>query len=194
MDAVGKAGGIIEAAICYTGLKEKYSLEYYIEYARKLIGYGAHVLCIKDMTGLLKPFDAKLLIGTLKKEFPNIPINLHTHDNAGAGVATHLAAVEAGVNVINVATDTMSGVTSQPSLGTISHCLKGHARDPKYLINDEDYGLDHYWGGNTSSFPPSPPFLLTSSPPLLPPPPSLPFSYSPAPTLFYFSNFNTIFR
>ena len=146
MDAVGSAGGIIEAAICYTGIRGKYPLEYYVEYARKLIEFGTHVLCIKDMTGLLKPYDAKLLIGTLRKEFPNTPINLHTHDNAGAGVATHIAAVESGVAVINVATDTMSGVTSQPSLGTLAHCLKGTPRDPKYLIDDEDYGLNQYWG------------------------------------------------
>jgi pyruvate carboxylase len=146
MDAVGTAGGIIEAAICYTGLRKKYPLEYYVDYARKLIEYGTHVLCIKDMTGLLKPYDAKLLISTLKKEFPNTPINVHTHDNAGAGVATHIAATEAGASVINVATDNMSGVTSQPSLGTLAHCLKGQPRDPKYLIDDEDYGLNQYWG------------------------------------------------
>lgn len=146
MDAVGTAGGIIEAAICYTGLRKKYPLEYYVNYARKLIEFGTHVLCIKDMTGLLKPYDAKLLISTLKKEFPHVPINLHTHDNAGAGVATHIAAVESGVSVINVATDTMSGVTSQPSLGTLNHCLRGQPRDPKYLVDDEDYGIDQYWG------------------------------------------------
>ena len=146
MDAVGTAGGIVEAAICYTGLKKKYPLEYYVEYARKLIGYGTHVLCIKDMTGLLKPYDGKLLISTLKKEFPQMAINVHTHDNAGAGVASHMAAVEAGANVINVATDNMSGVTSQPSLGTLAHCLKGTPRDPHYLVDDEDYGLNQYWG------------------------------------------------
>lgn len=146
MDAIGVAGGIIEAAICYTGIRGKYPLEYYIQYARKLIEYGTHVLCIKDMTGLLKPYDAKLLIGTLKKEFPHMAINVHTHDNAGAGVATHIAAVEAGASVINVATDNMSGVTSQPSLGTLAHCLKGQPRDPKYLVDDEDYGLNQYWG------------------------------------------------
>jgi pyruvate carboxylase len=117
-----------------------------VDYARKLIQYGTHVLCIKDMTGLLKPYDAKLLISTLKKEFPHVPINLHTHDNAGAGVATHIAAVESGVSVINVATDNMSGVTSQPSLGTLAHCLKGQPRDPKYLVDDEDYGINQYWG------------------------------------------------
>lgn len=146
MDAVGTGGGIIEAAICYTGLRKKYPLEYYVEYARKLISYGTHVLCIKDMTGLLKPYDAKILIGALKKEFPHMAINLHTHDNAGAGVATHIAAVEAGVNVINVAIDNMSGVTSQPSLGTLAHCLKGQPRDPRYLVDDEDYGVNQYWG------------------------------------------------
>lgn len=64
------------------------------------------------MTGLLKPADAKLLISTLKKEFPNTPIHIHSHDNAGAAVASLYACVEAGANIIDVATDTMSGVTS----------------------------------------------------------------------------------
>lgn len=112
IDAVGEAGGVIEGAICYTGLRDKYNLEYYVEYARKLVDYGIHFLAIKDMTGLLKPADATLLVSTLKKEFPNTPLHLHMHDNAGAAVATLYAAVNAGVDIIDVATDNMSGITS----------------------------------------------------------------------------------
>lgn len=112
MDAVGSAGGIIEAAICYTGIRGKYTLDYYLEYARKLVEHGTHFLAIKDMTGLLKPGDAKMLVGALKKEFPNIPLHVHMHDNAGAAVASLYACVEAGADIIDVATDSMSGVTS----------------------------------------------------------------------------------
>lgn len=74
-----------------------------------------------------------------------MPIHVHSHDNAGAAVASLLACVEAGADVIDVATDTMSGVTSQANMGTLTHFLKGHPRDPKYKIED-DKGLDQYWG------------------------------------------------
>lgn len=64
------------------------------------------------MTGLLKPRDATILVSALKKEFPNTPLHLHMHDNAGAAVATLLAATDAGCDIIDVCTDNMSGVTS----------------------------------------------------------------------------------
>lgn len=141
LDAVGEAGGVIEGAICYTGIRDKYTLEYYVEFARQLVNHGIHFLAIKDMTGLLKPDDATLLIGTLKKEFPNVPLHLHMHDNAGAAVSSLFAAVNAGVDIIDVATDTMSGVTSQANMGTMASILKGHSRDPKYDANN-DFGLN----------------------------------------------------
>lgn len=72
------------------------------------------------MTGLLKPGDAKVLVSALKKEFPNLPLHIHTHDNAGAAIAALYACVEAGADVIDVASDTISGVTSQASLGTMA--------------------------------------------------------------------------
>lgn len=112
MDCVGKAGGIIEAALCYTGIRRKYPLEYYLDFAKKLVDHGCHILCVKDMTGLLKPHEAKALVSSLKKEFPNTPLHIHTHDNAGAAVASLLACVESGADVIDVATDTMSAITS----------------------------------------------------------------------------------
>lgn len=64
------------------------------------------------MTGLLKPYDATRLVSTLKKEFPNTPIHVHMHDNAGSAIASLLACVEAGADIIDLATDSMSGVTS----------------------------------------------------------------------------------
>lgn len=101
IDAVGASGGIIEAAVCYTGdvtdPNTKYNLEYYVEFARKLIDLGAHVLAVKDMAGLLKPKAATMLITALRKEFPHVPIHVHTHDTAGTGVASMLAAAEAGI-------------------------------------------------------------------------------------------------
>ncbi|XP_048259230.1 pyruvate carboxylase, mitochondrial-like isoform X1 [Haliotis rufescens] len=124
MDAVGKAGGVIEAAISYTGdvsdpTKTKYNMDYYVDLASELVKAGTHILGIKDMAGLLKPQAADLLIRTLRDKFPDVPIHVHTHDTAGAGVASMLAAARAGADAVDVAVDSMSGMTSQPSMGAI---------------------------------------------------------------------------
>ena len=107
----------LQAAVCYTGdvsqKDARYSLDYYVKFARQLVELGAHVIAIKDMAGLLKPEAAALLVGTLRKEFPHIPIHVHTHDTAGTGVASMLAAAYAGADVVDVAVDSMSGLTSQ---------------------------------------------------------------------------------
>lgn len=100
IDAVGASGGIIEAAVCYTGdvtdPNTKYNLDYYLKFARELVDLGAHVLAIKDMAGLLKPYAATLLVTALRKEFPDVPIHVHTHDTAGTGVASMIACANAG--------------------------------------------------------------------------------------------------
>jgi pyruvate carboxylase len=83
----------------------------------------------QDMAGVLKPRAAKMLIGALREKFPDIPIHVHTHDTAGAGVASMLAAAEAGADVVDVAVDSMSGMTSQPSMGAIVAALQGTELD-----------------------------------------------------------------
>lgn len=90
MDAAGKAGGVIEAAISYTGdvsdpKKTKYDLKYYTNLADELVKAGTHVLCIKDMAGLLKPRAATILIDAIRQNHPDVPIHIHTHDTSGAG-------------------------------------------------------------------------------------------------------------
>lgn len=92
MDAAGKAGGVVEAAISYTGdvsdpTRTKYDLKYYLNLADELIKAGTHVLAIKDMAGLLKPQAATMLIDALRQRHPSVPIHIHTHDTSGAGVA-----------------------------------------------------------------------------------------------------------
>ena len=139
MDAVGEAGGVIEAAISYTGdisdpTKTKYNLEYYLKLARALVEKGAHILCIKDMAGLLKPQAARILVGALRREFPDMPIHLHTHDTAGTGVATSLAAAEAGADIVDAAIDSFSGLTSQPSLGAIVASLQNTPLDTQFNL------------------------------------------------------------
>lgn len=126
---------LAEACICYTGdimdpAKPKYTLQYYLDLARKLEDMGAHILGIKDMSGLLKPYAAEMLITELRKVI-DIPIHLHTHDTASIQSATYLKAIEAGVDAIDVALSSMSGLTSQPNFNSIVAMLQGHEREQK---------------------------------------------------------------
>ncbi|XP_033839107.1 pyruvate carboxylase, mitochondrial-like [Periophthalmus magnuspinnatus] len=149
MEAAGAAGGVVEAAISYTGdvsdpMRQKYSLEYYVELADELVKAGTHILCIKDMAGLLKPESSKLLVGALRDRFPEVPIHVHTHDTAGAGVAAMLACAEAGADVVDVAVDSMAGMTSQPSMGAIVACSKGTKLDTGIAL-EKVFDYSEYW-------------------------------------------------
>ena len=131
MDAVREEGKLCEGAICYTGDladpdRSKYDLNYYVDLARQLERAGAHIIGIKDMAGLLKPAAARVLVKTLRSE-TDLPIHFHTHDTSGAAAATVLAAVEAGVDAIDAAMDSLSGLTSQPCLGSLIEALKGRS-------------------------------------------------------------------
>lgn len=127
IDEVAASGKIAEAAICYTGdildpNRAKYSLAYYVDMAKQLEAAGAHILAIKDMAGLLKPAAARVLVKALKEEI-SLPIHFHTHDTSGAAAASVLAAIEAGVDIVDAAMDSMSGLTSQPNMGSIVAAL-----------------------------------------------------------------------
>ena len=124
---------LAEACICYTGditdpQKTKFTLDYYGQLAKRLENAGAHLLAIKDMAGLLKPLAATELIGALKAE-TNLPIHLHTHDTSGIQSATYLKAIEAGVDVVDVAINSLSGLTSQPGYNSIVAMMQGHERE-----------------------------------------------------------------
>jgi len=149
MDAVGKAGGVIEAAISYSGdisdpSKTKYTLKYYTDLADELVRGGTHILCIKDMAGLLKPSAATMLIEAIRDKHPDVPIHVHTHDTSGAGVAAMLAAAHAGADVVDVAVDSMSGMTSQPSMGAMVACLQGSPLDTGLSL-DKVSAYSAYW-------------------------------------------------
>jgi pyruvate carboxylase len=121
--AVAEAGKVAEGTICYTGdlsdpAERLYTLDYYLKKAEQLVRAGAHVLCIKDMAGLLRAPAASTLVAALRANF-DAPVHLHTHDTAGGQLATYLAAVNAGVDAIDGAIGPMAGTTSQPSLGAI---------------------------------------------------------------------------
>ncbi|CAH1985210.1 unnamed protein product [Acanthoscelides obtectus] len=149
MEAAGKAGGIVEAAISYSGdvsnpNKKKYDLNYYLKIADELVKAGTHVLAIKDMAGLLKPMAARMLIGALREKYPDLPIHIHTHDTSGNGVASMLACAEAGADVVDVAVDSMSGLTSQPSMGAVVASLHGSPLDTGFKLNEiSEYSA--YW-------------------------------------------------
>ncbi len=148
MDAVLEAGKLCEAAICYTGditdpNRTKYDLKYYVSLARELEAAGAHILGLKDMAGLCKPAAARTLVETLKQEI-GIPIHFHTHDTSGISAASVLAAVEAGVDAVDAAMDSMSGLTSQPSFGSIVAALRHSARDPG-IDPDTVMTISTYW-------------------------------------------------
>ncbi|AJA49642.1 pyruvate carboxylase [Clostridium pasteurianum DSM 525 = ATCC 6013] len=133
IDEVLKSGKVAEACICYTGdilndKKTKYNLDYYIKLAKEIEKTGAHILGIKDMSALLKPHAAYKLIGALKQEI-GMPIHLHTHDTTGNGVATVIMAAEAGVDIVDTAFNSMSGLTSQPALNSVTAALKNTRRD-----------------------------------------------------------------
>lgn len=149
MEAAGQAGGVVEAAISYTGdvadpSRTKYTLDYYVNLAEELVKAGTHILCIKDMAGLLKPKSSDMLIRALRDKFPDIPIHVHTHDTAGAGVASMLACAEAGADIVDVAVDSMSGMTSQPSMGAIVACAKGTALDTGIQL-EKVFDYSEYW-------------------------------------------------
>uniref|UniRef100_A0A6G1SBC2 Pyruvate carboxylase n=1 Tax=Aceria tosichella TaxID=561515 RepID=A0A6G1SBC2_9ACAR len=141
MEAAKKAGGIVEAAIAYTGdvsdpTRTKYNLDYYLNLSDEVVKAGAHILCIKDMAGLLKPRSASMLIDAIRQRHPDIPIHVHTHDTSGNGVASMLAAAEAGADIVDCAVDSMSGMTSQPSMGALVAALKGSERDTGLKLAD----------------------------------------------------------
>ena len=148
MDEVLNQGKICQATICYTGdildpKRDRFTLEYYINMAKELERRGAHMLCIKDMAGLLKPYAAKKLVYELKQEI-GIPIQLHTHNTSGSQVATLLLAAEAGVDVVDCAISSMSSLTSQPSLNAVVTALQGTERDTG-LDPDRLQYLTDYW-------------------------------------------------
>ena len=148
LDEVLKCNKVAEVALCYTGdildeNRDKYSLQYYVNKAKEIEKMGAHILAIKDMSALLKPYAAKKLITALKDEI-SIPIHLHTHDTTGNGVATVLMAADAGVDIVDTTFNSMSGLTSQPALNSIVAALGNTSRDTGIDLSGIQK-LSDYW-------------------------------------------------
>ena len=148
IDEVLKSGKIAEGTICYTGditdpKRDKYSLSYYVNLAKELERRGVHMLCVKDMAGLLKPFAAQKLVKALKNEV-GIPIHLHTHDTSGNQIAAYLLAAEAGVDIVDCAIGSLASLTSQPSLNSLATALEGQERETGLDILGLQK-LNNYW-------------------------------------------------
>jgi pyruvate carboxylase len=148
IDAVVESGAICEAAICYTGdvldpRRTKYSLGYYVQLAKELEKLGAHMLAIKDMAGLCKPFAAAKLVEALRGEI-GIPIHFHTHDTSGASLASALEAGRSGASVVDAALAPFAGLTSQPNLNAIVEAVR-HTPLDTGLDPEPLRQLTHYW-------------------------------------------------
>lgn len=143
-----RTAGIAEGTLCYTGdilnpERKKYTLDYYVRMAKDLENAGAHILGIKDMSGLLKPYAAKELIGALK-DAVKIPLHLHTHDTSSLQPATYLTAIDAGVDVVDCALGALSGMTSQPNFNAVVEMMRFHEREQPYDIESLNRFSD-YW-------------------------------------------------
>jgi pyruvate carboxylase len=110
----------------------------------KIVKIGTHILGIKDMAGVMKPNAGRLLVGTIRKKYPDLVIHVHAHDSPGTGVASMVACAEAGADAVDAATDSMSGMTSQPSIGAILASLEGTDLDTG-LNSHNVRSLDQYW-------------------------------------------------
>ncbi len=149
IDAVRETGtAIAEAALCYTAnltdpSERLYTLDYYLRLADSLVEAGAHILAIKDMAGLLRPQAAHVLVTALRERF-DVPVHLHTHDTAGGQLATLLAATDAGVDAVDVASAAMAGTTSQPPMSALVAALEHTERDTGISLTAVQ-DLEPYW-------------------------------------------------
>jgi len=139
---------VAEAALCYTGnmtspAEKLYTLDYYLTLAEQLVNAGAHILAIKDMAGLLRAPAAAKLVTALRANF-DLPVHLHTHDTAGGQLGTLLAAIDAGVDAVDVAAASMAGTTSQVSMSALVAALEGTERDPGLSLAAVT-ALEPYW-------------------------------------------------
>ena len=138
---------VAEVALCYTANlldpdEKTYTLDHYLRLAERIVGAGAHILAIKDMAGLLRPAAAAKLVAALRERF-ELPVHLHTHDTTGGQLATLMAAIDAGVDAVDVANSAMSSTTSQPPMSALLMALEGTDRapdiDPEAVLDLEPY-------------------------------------------------------
>ena len=148
---------IAEVALCYTAdlldpEETLYTLDYYLTLAEKIVAAGAHIIAIKDMAGLLRPAAAAKLVTALRERF-DLPVHLHTHDTAGGQLATLMAAINAGVDAVDVASAPMAGTTSQPSASALIAALEHTEHDAGITLSSVT-ALEPYWQAVRSVYAP----------------------------------------
>ncbi|MBE6539069.1 MAG: oxaloacetate decarboxylase subunit alpha [Ruminococcaceae bacterium] len=148
INATKKEGGHVQAAISYTTDPKEaetkfYTIEYYTQYAKQLEEMGADSICIKDMAGLLLPYDAYELVKALK-ETVKVPIQLHTHYTAGVASMTAVKAIEAGVDVVDTAISPMAQGTSQMPTESLVAALAGTEYDTGLDLNELNVLTKHF--------------------------------------------------
>ncbi|RLC29099.1 MAG: pyruvate carboxylase [Deltaproteobacteria bacterium] len=140
-------GKHFQGTICYTLTErrmggEVFNLEYYLNKARELEDMGADTLCLKDMAGIMSPFDIAKIVTELKKTI-SIPIHLHTHYTSGMASMVYLEAIKAGVDIVDTCLAPFALRTSQPAIEPIVATLYGTTRDPGFdlglLLEMGDY-------------------------------------------------------
>lgn len=148
IDAVRKTGKVAEVAICFSGdflsANEKiYTLDYYKNLTKEIVEAGAHMICVKDMAGLLKPQAAAPLMAAIRS-VTDLPVHFHAHNTSSASLATCMNMAANDCDVVDLAIASMADTTSQPSLNAFLASMEGHAQDPKipYLSLER---LDQYW-------------------------------------------------
>lgn len=149
IDEVRNQGKLAEVTLCYTGdildsTRPKYNLDYYVKMAKDLQKVGANTIAIKDMSGILKPQAAYNLVSALK-DAVDLPIHLHTHEGSGNAIYTYGRAIDAGVDIVDVAYSAFSNGTSQPSMNSLYYALEGHERQPE-LNTDYMQAMSDYFG------------------------------------------------
>jgi len=141
-----RTNGLAEVCLCYTGdvlTDEKFNLQYYLDLARQAEDEGAHLIAIKDMAGLLKPLSAEYLIKNLRKAV-DLPVHLHTHDTSSIQSATYLKAIDSGIDIVDVAISSLSGLTSQPNFNSVVGMMEGHKRNRPIDLKSLNQ-FSNYW-------------------------------------------------
>lgn len=142
MRAVKKYGGLVEACISYT-LSPVHDEKYFVDLSRQLEKEGADTICIKDMAGLLLPEAASSLVRALKKHI-KVPIHLHTHNTAGIGTETYLAATRAGVDIVDCALSPLGSGTAQPATESVVAALQGTPWDTGLDLKKLTAAANHF--------------------------------------------------
>jgi len=143
LQAALRSGKIVEGAICYT-ISPVHSVDYFLRLGERLAEMGAHVICLKDMGGLLAPYVTYDLVKGLKSRIP-LPVHLHSHCTSGMAPMSYMMAIEAGVDILDTALAPLSQGTSQPATEAVVAALRGTPHDTGLDLNLLEEIAEHFY-------------------------------------------------